>query len=188
MIEQLHHAGAVLAGKKVLIVDDDIRNIFAMTSMLEPYKMQILSAETGHGAIEMLQDTPDMDVVLNAATLSQIEEVSTLSASAQLPPAVPDSDAPQPRIGASISGQESDLGNVRASFIAAARRASRTGGLAGTPDDPEKIEPAQGDDPPSIIEQIRRTLGGARRPFLFSVALLGCPQEHPRFSPARKYR
>lgn len=109
---------------------------------------------------------------LHAATLSQIEEVSTLSASAQLPPAIPDSDAPQPRIGASISGQERDLGNVRASFIAAARRASQTGGLAGTPDDPEKIEPAQGDDPPSIIERIRRTLGGARRPFLFSVALL----------------
>ncbi len=34
-------AGAVLAGKKVLIVDDDIRNIFAMTSLLEPYEMNI---------------------------------------------------------------------------------------------------------------------------------------------------
>ena len=43
----------VLAGKKVLIVDDDIRNIFAMTSILEPYKMQIVSAETGKAAIEI---------------------------------------------------------------------------------------------------------------------------------------
>ena len=41
MIDKLHQAEAVLAGKKVLIVDDDIRNIFAMTSMLEPYQMQI---------------------------------------------------------------------------------------------------------------------------------------------------
>ena len=47
MLEQLHQADAVLAGKKVLIVDDDIRNIFAMTSILEPHKMHILSAETG---------------------------------------------------------------------------------------------------------------------------------------------
>ena len=52
----------VLAGKKVLIVDDDIRNIFAMTSILEPHKMQILSAETGKAAIEILQNTPDIDV------------------------------------------------------------------------------------------------------------------------------
>src|SRR6185437_9670025 len=45
MLEALHETATVLAGKKVLIVDDDIRNIFAMTSVLEPYKMQIASAE-----------------------------------------------------------------------------------------------------------------------------------------------
>jgi len=56
--------GTVLAGKKVLIVDDDIRNIFAMTSILEPHNMQILSAETGKAAIEILQSTPDIDIVL----------------------------------------------------------------------------------------------------------------------------
>jgi CheY-like chemotaxis protein len=47
MLDQLHQAGAVLAGKKGLVVDDDIRNIFAMTSILEPQKMEIFSAETG---------------------------------------------------------------------------------------------------------------------------------------------
>jgi CheY-like chemotaxis protein len=41
----------------VLIVDDDVRNIFAMTSMLERYKMNVLSAETGPEAIHTLQTT-----------------------------------------------------------------------------------------------------------------------------------
>ena len=50
IIEQLHQGGAMLAGKKVLIVDDDIRNIFAMTSLLEPHQMAVLSSETGRGA------------------------------------------------------------------------------------------------------------------------------------------
>jgi ABC-type taurine transport system ATPase subunit len=50
MLQELHQADTVLAGKKVLIVDDDIRNIFAMTSILEPHKMQLLSAETGKSA------------------------------------------------------------------------------------------------------------------------------------------
>src|SRR6202012_4838255 len=64
MLDSLHETGTVLAAKKVLIVDDDIRNIFAMTSILEPHQMQIFSAETGKSALEILQSTPDMDVVL----------------------------------------------------------------------------------------------------------------------------
>ena len=47
LLRRLHDPDAVLAGKKVLIVDDDVRNIFAMTSMLERYKMDVFSAETG---------------------------------------------------------------------------------------------------------------------------------------------
>ena len=58
MLTKLHDPDAVLAGKKVLIVDDDIRNIFAMTSMLERYKMEVLSAETGQAAIESLRKRP----------------------------------------------------------------------------------------------------------------------------------
>ena len=42
MIEQLHQSDTLLAGKKVLLVDDDIRNIFAMTSVLERHKMDVL--------------------------------------------------------------------------------------------------------------------------------------------------
>jgi CheY-like chemotaxis protein len=78
MLEQLHDRGALLAGKKVLIVDDDIRNIFAMTSLLEPYNMQILSAETGRGAIETLQDSPDVDVVLMDIMMPDMDGYETM--------------------------------------------------------------------------------------------------------------
>jgi HAMP domain-containing protein/signal transduction histidine kinase/CheY-like chemotaxis protein len=60
----LHQTETVLKGKKILIVDDDIRNIFAMTSLLERYGMDIQSAETGKAALEKLQAMPEMDVVL----------------------------------------------------------------------------------------------------------------------------
>jgi CheY-like chemotaxis protein len=80
MIEQLHQAEAILGGKRVLIVDDDIRNIFAMTSVLEPYKMDILSAETGRSAIDILQETPDVDVVLMDIMMPDMDGYDTMRA------------------------------------------------------------------------------------------------------------
>ena len=64
MLEKLYAAGDVLEGKKALVVDDDVRNIFALTSALERNKLQVLSAENGKSAIELLKKTPDVDVVL----------------------------------------------------------------------------------------------------------------------------
>src|SRR5262249_33752147 len=55
MLQDLNDPSSVLAGKKVLIVDDDIRNIFALTSILERYDMVTVSAETGRDAINLLQ-------------------------------------------------------------------------------------------------------------------------------------
>jgi CheY-like chemotaxis protein len=77
-IEGLHKTENVLAGKKVLVVDDDIRNIFAMTSILEPFKMQIFSAETGKSAIDTLQQTPDMDVVLMDIMMPDMDGYETM--------------------------------------------------------------------------------------------------------------
>jgi CheY-like chemotaxis protein len=54
----------VLTGKKVLVVDDDIRNVFAMTSMLEESGLEVHSAETGQAALDALEEIPDMDLVL----------------------------------------------------------------------------------------------------------------------------
>ncbi len=80
VIEQLHHPGALLADKKVLIIDDDIRNIFAMTSLMEPHKMKILSSETGRGAIEILQQTSDIDVVLMDIMMPDMDGYDTMRA------------------------------------------------------------------------------------------------------------
>ena len=58
VLRGLHQGTTALAGRKVLIVDDDIRNIFALTSVLERQDMVVVSAETGRDAISML---PEMD-------------------------------------------------------------------------------------------------------------------------------
>ncbi|MBO3457788.1 HAMP domain-containing protein [Aetokthonos hydrillicola Thurmond2011] len=63
-LERLYLTEPSLSGKKVLIVDDDIRNIFALTSTLERHEMEVLYAENGADGIVMLQNNPDIDVVL----------------------------------------------------------------------------------------------------------------------------
>src|SRR5262249_56741906 len=50
-----------LCGKKVLIVDDDLRNVFAITSILELYGLTVVHASDGRTGIEALQGTPDID-------------------------------------------------------------------------------------------------------------------------------
>ncbi|BAC88576.1 two-component hybrid sensor and regulator [Gloeobacter violaceus PCC 7421] len=64
IIEQLRHSGSILAARKVLIVDDDVRNIFALTSALEREGMQVLYAENGSDGIALLERTPGIDMVL----------------------------------------------------------------------------------------------------------------------------
>ncbi|HTA30037.1 MAG TPA: response regulator, partial [Candidatus Cybelea sp.] len=79
-IQKLHQTETVLKDKKILIVDDDIRNIFAMTSLLERYEMQILSAETGKTALERLQATPEVDVVLMDIMMPDMDGYDTMRA------------------------------------------------------------------------------------------------------------
>jgi signal transduction histidine kinase/HAMP domain-containing protein/DNA-binding response OmpR family regulator len=85
MLEKLHEDDAVLNGKRVLIVDDDIRNIFALTSVLERYNMHILSAETGRDAIQILQDTPDVDAVLMDIMMPEFDGLDTTRAIREIP-------------------------------------------------------------------------------------------------------
>jgi CheY-like chemotaxis protein len=84
-LEQLHEDDEVLNGRRVLIVDDDIRNIFALTSVLERYNMNILSAETGRDAIQILQDTPDVDVVLMDIMMPEFDGLDTTRAIREIP-------------------------------------------------------------------------------------------------------
>src|SRR5204862_6164618 len=64
LLEQLHSAEEVFKDKKILIVDDDVRNVFALTSVLEAHGMEVLYAENGKDGIELLRRTPDVDLVL----------------------------------------------------------------------------------------------------------------------------
>ncbi len=55
MLEQLRQTDLTLSGKTVLIVDDDVRNIFALTSLLEDHHLKVQHAENGRAAIELLE-------------------------------------------------------------------------------------------------------------------------------------
>ncbi len=73
MIEQVHKSDSVLSNRKVLVVDDDVRNIFAITSALESHKMQVLYAENGQTGIEMLQKNPDIEVILMDVMMPEMD-------------------------------------------------------------------------------------------------------------------
>jgi CheY-like chemotaxis protein len=85
MLQKLHENDAILTGRKVLIVDDDIRNIFALASVLERYNMVILSAETGREAIQILQGAPDVDAVLMDIMMPEFDGLDTTRAIRELP-------------------------------------------------------------------------------------------------------
>ncbi|MGI0487360.1 HAMP domain-containing protein [Pantanalinema rosaneae CENA516] len=84
MLEQLQQHDPVLAGRKVLIVDDDVRNIFALTSMLERYQMQVLYAENGRDGIATLQNNPDIDIVLMDVMMPEMDGYETMRAIRQI--------------------------------------------------------------------------------------------------------
>src|SRR5207237_81900 len=78
MLEELHKTDEMLAGKKVLVVDDDIRNIFAMTSLLERHNMQVVSAENGRDAINVLEGSDDIDVALMDIMMPEMDGYDTI--------------------------------------------------------------------------------------------------------------
>jgi CheY-like chemotaxis protein len=64
MLEQLHSAEDVFKNRKILIVDDDVRNVFALTSVLEAHGMEVLYAENGQEGLDLLRREPEVDLVL----------------------------------------------------------------------------------------------------------------------------
>jgi CheY-like chemotaxis protein len=80
ILEQLQQNDPILAGKKVLIVDDDVRNIFALTSLLERYQMQVLYAENGRDGIAVLQNNPDLNIVLMDVMMPEMDGYETMRA------------------------------------------------------------------------------------------------------------
>jgi signal transduction histidine kinase/DNA-binding response OmpR family regulator len=74
-----------LAGKKVLVVDDDIRNIFALTALLERQGMEVISVDGGSDALETLRDHDDVDIALVDVMMPEMDGYTTMSNMRNLP-------------------------------------------------------------------------------------------------------
>jgi CheY-like chemotaxis protein len=74
-----------LAGSKMLIVDDDIRNIYSLTSVLESYGVEVLHAERGRDGIEILERTPDVDIALIDIMMPEMDGYETMQHIRQRP-------------------------------------------------------------------------------------------------------
>ena len=78
MLEMLHSSDESLVGQKVLLVDDDARNIFALSSVLERRGMEVLTATTGSEAIDLLQSTPGVAIVLMDIMMPEMDGYQTM--------------------------------------------------------------------------------------------------------------
>jgi CheY-like chemotaxis protein len=78
MLDRLHRSDEALVGKKVLVVDDDMRNIFALSSVLERRGMAVLTAGTGREAISILESTPDVAIVLMDIMMPEMDGYTTM--------------------------------------------------------------------------------------------------------------
>jgi HAMP domain-containing protein/CheY-like chemotaxis protein/signal transduction histidine kinase len=80
MLEDLHNSNDDLVGRTVLLVDDDARNIFALSSVLERRKMNVLTATTGREAIELIGSTPNVAIVLMDIMMPEMDGYRTIQA------------------------------------------------------------------------------------------------------------
>jgi CheY-like chemotaxis protein len=85
MLERLHGSDEDLIGKQVLVVDDDVRNIFALSSVLERRGMNVLTANTGREAIATLEATPEVAIVLMDIMMPEMDGYETMREIRQVP-------------------------------------------------------------------------------------------------------
>jgi len=78
VLPRLHGAAEMLRGRQVLVVDDDARNIFALTTLLENQDMQVLTATSGRAAIDIVKQTPDLDLVLMDIMMPDMDGYETM--------------------------------------------------------------------------------------------------------------
>jgi HAMP domain-containing protein/signal transduction histidine kinase/CheY-like chemotaxis protein len=85
MIERLHRSDEDLVGKTALLVDDDARNIFALSSILERRGMHVLTAANGSEAIRLVNSTPDIAIVLMDIMMPELDGYQTIAAIRESP-------------------------------------------------------------------------------------------------------
>ncbi|HEY7379225.1 MAG TPA: HAMP domain-containing protein, partial [Steroidobacteraceae bacterium] len=85
MLKELHERPEALAGHKVLVVDDDVRNIFALSSVLERHGMHVVIATTGQEAINVLEQTPDVSLALMDIMMPGMDGYETMRRIREVP-------------------------------------------------------------------------------------------------------
>jgi signal transduction histidine kinase/CheY-like chemotaxis protein/HAMP domain-containing protein len=82
---ELHQSDKLMAGKKVLIVDDDMRNIFALSTVLEEHDMATVSADNGRDAIRILRQEKGIDIVLMDIMMPEMDGMDTMREIRKIP-------------------------------------------------------------------------------------------------------
>ncbi|MGE5640022.1 MAG: response regulator, partial [Clostridia bacterium] len=84
-VEALHNSSRVLEGRKALIVDDDMRNIFALSTVLHDQGMHMVSANNGREAIRLVKEDPSIDIVLMDIMMPEMDGIQTMQEIRKLP-------------------------------------------------------------------------------------------------------
>jgi CheY-like chemotaxis protein len=85
MIEKLHESDEPLRNRKVLVVDDDVRNIFALNSLLERHGMTVITATYGQDAIKLLDSNPDLSLILTDVMMPEMDGYETMRRIREIP-------------------------------------------------------------------------------------------------------
>src|SRR6202023_2308414 len=85
MLERLNGSDEDLIGRTLLLVDDDARNIFALSSILERRGMKVLTATTGREAIDIVESAPDVSIVLMDIMMPEMDAYQTTAQIRQNP-------------------------------------------------------------------------------------------------------
>ena len=80
MLEKARRQDPLLVGRKVLVVDDDVRNIFALNTVLERYGMQVVFAESAQEGIDLLEREPGVELVLMDVMMPEMDGYQAMRA------------------------------------------------------------------------------------------------------------